>query len=59
MRMLTGSREILPMPCVFQCRQRMEKSFAAVAGVELLQRLEFVVHFQLSSSGSKGHDVHL
>ena len=43
--MLTGRREILPTPCFFECGQRMEKSFAPVAGVEFLQGLEFVVHF--------------
>ena len=45
--MLTGNREIFPMPCFFQSRQRMQNSFAAVSGVELLQRFEFVVHFRL------------
>ena len=31
-------------PLLFQSRQRMEKSFAAFAGIEFLQRFEFVVH---------------
>src|SRR5207248_3270697 len=34
---------------LFQRRQRMQESFPAVTGVELLQRLKFVAHFSSAS----------
>ncbi len=37
----------------FERRERMQKSFAAVAGVELLQRLEFVIHILGSLASTK------
>jgi len=42
--MLTGNREILPMPCSSSAGSEKKNPYTPLTGVEFFERFEFVVH---------------